>query len=136
MCRWHGWRNRKTTKIDLITTTSKLFPKTENCNPRKIRLFWNSFLCRVLHDMAEHFPSDSETALPSPTLLHKRAGVFSRRRWLSSVDTTHCDLILISHSFCTGLVDTSIFCNYAVFAGMQTGKLVLIQDGIFLTPHI
>lgn len=46
----------------------------------------------------------------------------SFRDFLSSpVDIKHVDLILLSHSLSTGIVDAATFSNWSVFVGMQTG---------------
>lgn len=68
--------------------------------------------------------SKEESLEPTPGL--RKAGLFSRRRWLNPVLTTHCDLILVAHSFCTGLIDATIFANYSVFVGMQTGNTIIL----------
>lgn len=45
---------------------------------------------------------------------------------MSNVTTDHAELICLAHCFCTGLIDTSVFGNYAVFVAMQTGNTVIL----------
>ncbi|GAM90599.1 hypothetical protein ANO11243_086440 [Dothideomycetidae sp. 11243] len=54
------------------------------------------------------------------------AGVLSRAFFLGAVDTKHADLVLLSHSFASGMVDAACFSNWSVFAAMQTGNTVLL----------
>ena len=47
--------------------------------------------------------------------------VLKPRFWMDKVDTRRCDLLLLACCFVTGLLDCSVFRNWAVFVSMQTG---------------
>lgn len=55
-----------------------------------------------------------------------KPGFFSRSNLLGPVKKDHGDLVLLSYSLCTGMVDAASFSNWGVFVAMQTGMLILL----------
>ncbi|KAF2147892.1 hypothetical protein K461DRAFT_233884 [Myriangium duriaei CBS 260.36] len=76
----------------------------------------------------EHASADGdiEAAPKPPSAPGRRRSILSRNFLLGPVDTKHADLILLSHSLASGMVDAACFSNWSVFAAMQTGNTVLL----------
>jgi len=66
-------------------------------------------------------------------------GRFMSSQWITgAVKKDHGDLVLLAHSFVTGLVDAGSFSNWGVFCGMQTGNTVILglsSSTIPSNPH-
>lgn len=70
---------------------------------------------------------------PSPA-----TSVLSKAFLTGPIQTDWTDLILLTHSFVTGMVDAATFSNWAVFVGMQTGNTVILglsTTTIASNPH-
>ena len=87
-----------------------------------------------VHPRTNDPPNEQPTKSPSTPdgLLQQKTPAATdrlRAHLLQQVSTTHADLIMLTCSFISGLVDSTIYNAYGTFVSMQTGNTIFVGLG-------